>query len=278
MKITIKKIILTVGIVILILLGGVYIMKHQSSNPQEPESQQAYVIKKGIVYYRTIVGINDGAGGYSTKVDDYEMKGVDAKTFTAFDLFWAKDKKNIFYMEQMVLPEEGTAPVDTSSFTMIEDSGGVGKDTRGVYIASQNESGWTYRLIPEVDPATFTFVSGKPYAKDAKNVYYLDLPFEVRKIEGADASSFAVLGQCAAVEVYRAYYAWDANSVIAGDKIIEGADRNTFSIVASYDNGYDGMYFAGTYAVDKNRVYKNCGEITQGNPATCSAHNLKECE
>lgn len=275
MKIGSKKLVVLI-LALVVLLGGIYTIKH----PKTPliEAEQGYIVKGNKVYYRTTMDVSDGNDGYHTVVNDNEMKEADAKTFSLIDPNWAKDKGNLFYMGQTVRPLSSTSSIDFSSFTIIKDIQGLGKDNHVVYLAFPNGEGWFYKVIPEADPATFASVQGGPYAKDKKNVYYLDLPFEVRKIEGADGSTFAVLGQCAAVEVSRAYYAWDAKSVIGGDKIISGADRDTFKIAANFDNGPDGMYVAGTYAVDKNHVYKNCGEITKGNPATCSSNNLKACE
>jgi hypothetical protein len=276
--ITKKALSISIGILI-VLVGGAFALTRYYKAPLAPESPQSYVIKEGKVYYRTLMDVSDGAQGYQTIVNDSEVKGAEAKTFTALDSYWGKDKTNVFYSGQMVLPEEGTPHADISSFTMIESSGGIGKDNRAVYVVFPTESVWKYKLIQDADPATFALVQGGPYAKDKKYVYYLDLPFDVRKIEGADGSSFAVLGQCAAVEVSRAYYGVDAKSVIAGDKILAGADRNTFRIVANYDNGPEGMYVAGTYSVDKNHVYKNCGVIVPtGDPNMCSSGNLKACE
>ncbi len=273
-------IILSVSVGIFLICGALIYAHIRASSKISSESkdQQGYITKGNKVYYRTTMDISNGTDGYYTEVNDAEMKDADAKSFIMLDPYWAKDKTNLFYMGQTVMPEKDTRAADISSFSLIEGINGIGKDSHAVYIASPHEAGWTYKVIGDADPATFVFVQNGSYAKDKNNVYYLDLPFEVRKIEGALGSSFVVLDQCAAVEVSRAYYAWDSKSVIAGDKVLPAADRNTFKIVASFDNGPDGMYVAGTYAVDKNHVYKNCGEITKGNPATCSSNNLKACE
>ena len=264
-------------LVLAVLLGGIYICKHYYTSPKAPQDSQIYVVKGGKVYYRSGTVTQQGNEGFKA-VDDFEMKDADAKTFVTLDYSWAKDKNNLFYLGQLVLPKEGTQPADLSSFTFVDTSGRIGKDNRAVYTVLTYQEKWVYAAIPEADPATFAFVENGPYAKDKKNVYYLDLPFGVKKIEGVDGSTFTVLGECAVVEVSRAYYAWDARSVIAGDKILKGADRATFKIVAGFNSGPDGMYMAGTYSVDKNHVYKNCGETTKGNPTTCAPGDLKACE
>lgn len=269
-----------ISVAIFLICGaGIYTYTHRASTSSpEVKGQQGYIIKKDIVYYRTTMDISNGADRYYTEVNDAEIKDADARSLVILDPYWAKDKSNLFYTGQIVTPEKDTPVADLASFTLLEGLQGMGKDNHAVYVASPHEAGWTYKAIPEADPATFTLVENGSYAKDKNNAYYLDFPFEVKKIEGALGSSFVVLGQCAAVEVSRAYYAWDSKSVIAGDKVLFGADRDTFKIVASFDNGPDGMYVAGTYAVDKNHVYKNCGEITKGNPSMCSSNNLKACE
>ncbi|MBI3260130.1 MAG: DKNYY domain-containing protein [Ignavibacteriae bacterium] len=266
--------------VLLVCGAGVYTYTYLKKNSStQAKDEQGYVIKEGKVYYRTTMDVSDGADGYHTIVNDQELKGVNAKTFTMLDPYWAKDVANLYYMGQTVVAQKDTAPIDLSTFSLIQGVNGIGRDTHFVYLASPNQDGWVYKIVAKADPATFAFVEGGHYAKDKKNLYYLDLPFDIKKIEGADGPSFVVLGQCAAVEVSRAYYGWDAKSVIAGDKVLQGIDRDSFRIVASYDNGADGMYVAGSYAVDKNHVYKNCGEIVPtGNPKTCSSNNLKACE
>lgn len=274
-----KKTTLILIVALVVLLIGIYTYKHHHTSPKVPQDPQSYIVKGGKVYYRTVMQVNEGPD----VVSDYEMKGADAKTFTILDYSWAKDKDTVFYSGQPALPKN-TSPIDALSFTTIKDYPGLVKDKHAVYMISStytspNDGGWFYELIPDADPVTFEVLGRYPYAKDKKNVYYINLPNEIKKINGVDASTFAVLGECAVVEVSRAYYAWDAKSVIAGNAILKGVDRDTFKIVAGFNSGPDSMYMAGTYSVDKNHVYKNCGEvIPTGNPATCSPGNLKECE
>ncbi len=204
---------------------GIYVYMRTQTISSQPQDVQDYVLKGNKVYYRTIMQVGENG---SDQVYDSEMKDADTQTFIAIDPYWAKDNDSLFYMGQLVTPQEGSPSIDLPSFTLVQKSNGLGKDVRAVYVVSPNQSGWMYKAISEADPATFILVEGGPYAKDKNNVYYLDLPFEVRKIEGAEGSSFVVLGQCAAVEVSRAYYGWDNKSVVAGDKILPGVDRNTF--------------------------------------------------
>ena len=270
---------LTIIATCILLFFGIVLGAHVVSRyttPTQVEPEQGYIIKGNKVYYRTVMQVGENG---TDQIYDSEMKDAEAKAFVMLDVYWAKDEDTLFYMGQTVVPEINTTLIDLPSFGLIEKTSGLGKDKNAVYIVSPNQTGWSYKAIPEADPATFTMVEGFPYATDTKNAYYLDLPFEVKKIEGADGQTFAVLGQCAAVEVSRAYYAWDAKSIIAGDKLLAGADRNTFKIVAGFDSGPDGMYVAGTYSVDKNRVYKNCGEIVPtGNPDMCGPMDIKQCE
>lgn len=241
----------------------------------QPKDPQSYVIYNNKVFYRTVMQVNEGP----EVVDDFELKDADIKSFIKLDPYWAKDNDTVFYMGQNVYPKTGTPVADISSITLVEGSVGLFKDSQAVYFVSPYQDKWFYSLVADADPTSFTLLDRFPYAKDKNFVYYLSLPDEVKKIVDVDGPSFSVLGQCAAVEVSRAYYAWDAKSVIVGDKKLEAADRDTFKIVANFDNGPDGMYVAGAYAVDKNNVYKNCGDIVPGgNPKTCSANNLKECE
>lgn len=258
-----RKMFAITALVLCLVGGGAYALgRHQATSSQIPlsESQEGYFVEGDTVYYRDV---------------DAEVRGADAPTFVSLDEYWGKDKTNLFYLGKILNPTEGTPPADMASLTPLNLE--LARDSRAVYEISYNSTNdsYGYKVVPEADPVTFEVLEDA-YARDKAHAYYVGTD-GVRKIEGADGSTFTVLSRCAAAEKSVAYYAADAKSVIAGDTILPEIDRDTFYTVAEIINP-DGMFVLSTYSVDKNRVYKGCGEVTQGNPQTCSFSNLKECE
>lgn len=280
MKLPSKKVAVAGAVAAVLVLagGGICVLDLKRTAPQQAsesasDTEGGHLIKDGRVYYRTYEWSGD-----SLQPEDQEVKDADAHSFTSINSYWGRDKNNLFYFEEVVRPAEGTSQADLASFVFLDKSSSLGKDNRAVYIItpSPDKEKWVYKVIPGADASTFETIELGPYAKDKLHAYFIDYD-GVRKIEGVDGSTFTVLSECAAVEKSTGYYAADANSIIVGDQVMPEINRDTFRVEVTY-NTAEGMYAMSSYAVDKNRVYKGCGEVTQGNPQTCSFFNLKECE
>jgi hypothetical protein len=276
------------------------VWKLHSSAPNEAAATHTshYAVKNGTVYWEEYMQVYTGENTPSEwRLNEIEIPGADAATFktvplkkgvdleadadpqifVAEDNVWGKDKENIFNQGQIVVHLDGTTTpiIDTATF---ETVGNVFiRDKQGVYQV-QNHYYW---LIPGVDPKSFVFVN-RQYVKDTNAVYFLQYTgtkYEVLPIAGLDPSTFHVIGTCGGAESYRTYAATDTHTVLAGDTPIKGADAATFRIVSEYDKNPDGFPMTGSYAVDKNHVYKDCTQVVAGaDPAQCTAGNLKGCK
>ena len=89
------------------------------------------------------------------------------------------------------------------------------------------------------------------YAEDVSN----GNERKIIKIEGADSSSFRVLGQCMHTEVY----AIDKNYVYVGSERLGDVDVSSFEYLGLFAAGSD-MSSGGSIARDKNHIYFYCGK------------------
>ena len=244
-----------------------------------------YVVKNDKVYYDTVMQISRTST--QQKISELEVVGADAKTFIILADGWGKDINNVYYVGFTVKPESSSIPpINLPTFTATRSLyGPIGKDKNGVYtiafvysIDGSGNADWEYQLLEGADSSTFLVMDELPYAKDKTNVYYLARAYGVRKIAGADGTTFKILGVCASAGSESSYYATDAHSVIAYDHILLGSNLSTFKIVGTYGNVINLNSYSGTtttyYAVDKNHVYKNCGEIVPNvSPEQCNTDN-----
>lgn len=105
-----------------------------------------------------------------------------------------------------------------------------------------------------------TFVSlGRGYFKDKNRIYDGTQP-----IEGADPTSFAVLGDDPITFTTRSIYAKDAKRVYDGTRVIDGADPDTFEVIPGFNDWY---------AKDKNHVYIRGYVEKELDPSTFSVIN-----
>lgn len=276
------------------LVCGFAVWKLYSSSQDDAAAMHIahYAVKNGKVYWEEYLGVGENAW----RLNEIEIAGADSATFEIVPLqkgvdleadadptmfaaitnAWGKDKEHIFLEGQEVQRLGSTTPaIDTATFETLGDV--FVRDQQGVYEV-QN---YYYWLIPGVDAQSFIVIN-RQYAKDAHVVYFLHdtgTKYEVLPIAGLDPSTFHVIGVCGSAENYHTYAAADAHTVLAGDAPIEGADAATFRIVGEYDQNPGGFPMTGSYAVDKNHVYKDCTQIIAGaDPAECTKDNLKGCE
>lgn len=288
-----KNKLILIGIVFLAVLICAFALwkSHPSSQDDAAAMHIAhYAIKNGKVYWEEYMQVGEG----EWRLNEIEIPDADAATFKTVPLEkgtnleadadtttfvaitneFGKDKAHIFWQGQELVAASSTSALDTATFKTL---GIFVTDKKGVYELED----YYYWLIPGVDPQSFVFIN-RQYAKDAHAVYFLQdtgTKYEVLPIAGLNPSTFHVIGACAGAENYRTYAAADAHAVFAGDAPIKGADTATFRIVSEYDSNPDGFPMTGSYAVDKNHVYKDCDEIVQGvDPVQCTASNLKGCE
>jgi hypothetical protein len=201
----------------------------------------------------------------------------------------AKDANHLYY-ENEALALVGPAASKIDLLTLSKVAPGVFKDKNAVYIIN----GSVVTEVQSADPPTFvaladpTYGSASTYAKDKNAVYFLEGGYNpdltATVIPGIDQNTFKVIGVCASpAEPSGAYgneyNAIDATHVLAGKDIVPMADPSTFKIIGLFDKNPGGMSSTDSYAVDKNRVYKDCGIVVPGvSPAQCTASNLKGCE
>ena len=233
-----KKIIFLTCFVFLFLFTCFVKAESSEYNPKT----NLYYIKGGEAYYR-----------------DYKLENADPETFESLDIYWAKDKNQV-YNKWNIAPG-----VDAETFEAINYE--YGKDKNNAYWSSEffNET----HVIKNFDPKTFEPIYGH-YAKDENRVYYVTTETkDNQEIKGADFDSFSVL----------AYeYSKDGNYVYYKNGIVVGADSETFKIIKgrAVDYGLDknNVYCAGVLlknsdsntfevidsysAKDKNNVYSGC--------------------
>lgn len=145
---------------------------------------EGYSIEDNTVSYVTY-GADDGPGG--TGQAFYRKSPIslaDPSTFSMFggsldqvwyDCQWGKDAKNVFWQGEVITPDDSNHTIDFSTIEYVPGSEGVTqaflKDKSGVYDVYSVTNGWHYKLLPNVDPTTFTIASDL-CAKD-KNEYHL---------------------------------------------------------------------------------------------------------
>ncbi len=157
----------------------------------------------------------------------FQIKGVDAETFTPLDAecpFYSKDKEHVFYKSHVL---EGAH--SSSSACLLGGWGDYIKDAQGVYFRE--------KLIALADVASFghfaTHETGVPhghYMKDNHRVYYQD-----KEIPSADLATFE-LGYSREQRFGYAnphQYALDGQSVYYLGKKITHADPKTFRFLST---------------------------------------------
>lgn len=123
----------------------------------------------------------------------------------------------------------------------------------------------------DLDPKKIVVVN-KDALKDDEKVYFFSINYngdpEIISVPNVDASSFSFLGQCSHVFYTELNYYKDRNYVYVNDKVIEGADPNSFKFLGEYGRwGYGDGSSSGGYAMDGKSVYFDCDKkITGADP------------
>lgn len=257
-----------------------------------------YFLSGGKIYYYTVS--TSGPTPADWKANPTEVVGADPVTFSIlkdphYTNRWesggyeAKDANHLYSQsEALSLVGPDASKIDLQTLSKVAP--GVLKDKNAVYTIN----GSTVTEVQSADPATFvaladpTYGSASTYAKDKNAVYFLEGGYNpdlsATAIPGIDPNTFKVIGICASPAGPSGpyggkYNAIDATHVFAGKDIVSRANPSTFKIIGLVDKNPDGMSSTGSYAVDKNHVYKDCGIIVPNvSPAQCTADNLKGCE
>lgn len=207
-------------------------------------------------------------------MNDEIVEGADPESFEHFGGMYAKDAEHVFI---------GTALVEGVDADHFEYLGGVyGRDDKNIYVSTSHQS---FEVLFGADLETFEVISDDDlrvdsYAKDQNHVYQNEIIFE-----GADPASFR------ATDLWDAYiddkhfyyhgfiYPWiDVNSfaVLTDERgrtsqyvkddnavyfdsyssLVELPDADLESFEAVFMS-FDSEYGFGSYAQDKNHVYKN---------------------
>jgi hypothetical protein len=189
-----------------------------------------YVIKNGKVYY-------DDQDHCDMECNS-PIVGVDVKTFFAINPGYAKDKNFVYLLGEQI------KNVDLNTFKMLteEECSSPTKQyfddfhPRLCYFVDKNVAFLNKEKIIGSNSDTFSVSEiSNVYATDKNNAY-----FNGKKINNVDIKTFSVVSP---------WYAKDVNHVYSGSSVIDNADIQSFQAVAT------SSYYS--YAVDKNRVYRN---------------------
>lgn len=101
-----------------------------------------------------------------------------------------------------------------------------------------------------------------PFIKKDANVFYEgQYPNQnLVPLIGADTATFGFIGSCASVEMSRAFYGKDKNSVYVNDKKIDSVDVNSFKYLGSFAGGDGIIPHSISISQDKNHIYYACGK------------------
>jgi hypothetical protein len=174
-----------------------------------PGSWKGYRVEKGEVVIYT------GFPASRTVIDE-----ADAKSFTAINNEFGKDKNHAFYLTS-IIPEADPA-------TFIYLSGAYSKDKTHGYSGDQliSGDGANFKIVPDPgETAPEITMQGSPYAHDGERVFK-----DVFVLEGADPATFTFVpmfnGQYLTRDRYHVYFQ---------DKPIDGADGGTFRKVSDFN-------------------------------------------
>lgn len=250
-----KTIILLLFVIIILALGGYFLMKKMSIKPA-PINKETPQIKNDFKYYKIVNNI--------AYYKDKEIQGADILTFQELEDEWAKDKNSVY------LEGQKQSYLDPETIKIFPT----------VYVADKTNV-WVYGtryhmkvIKTDADPATFSTI-GRGYGKDKNNIYYFE-----QKIINADTQSFSLLFKTkylSSGEFVSNWYAKDKNNAYYRSSLIPGADVKSFvSLGNSYAKDNYRVYYGETilenadtntfilaeeYAKDKNHVFYGGEEL-----------------
>ena len=203
-----------------------------------------YEVDGDTVYWHT----TNSGNFYDKRV----VEGADAKTFKAFEEFYryGKDKNNAYFDGVAI-----DAEVDTQSFKPIAE----------YYAVDKNHAYISRDLIKTSDGQSFEIIKGN-WSKDKNEIFYRTSPIGVCHmgsfvITEIDYDWIAFDKECAyyqgkkipfkdrdSLVLYKGGFSKDEFGVYYADKVVEGADPETFKMIGT-----------SVIAQDKNGCYETPG-------------------
>jgi len=210
---------------------------------------------------------------------DHPISGVDLATFRALNLNYAADKNHIYhyYHTRNHIVQEA----DISTFTVFTRDNEYAKDKRyvfyegspvpnadvnsfkvlGRFYGMDKKSVFCMHEKTDFDRKTFTSIGSGTYVTDKNGVYFIN-SYDGKKstalIKGADKDTFLEI-----LIHQEIRYARDRNHVYADEKIIPGADPETFEVFKTHI----------FYAKDKNHVYNGGKILKKADPSSFNPDN-----
>lgn len=183
-----------------------------------------------------------------------KLEGADIQTFRKLNEYYDIDKNNIYYNLNSNLDIKRIKNTD-GNFKIIEEK--LIKNKDGVYYLGEK--------IKEIDPNSFKIIrknnfkkDNSYYAKDSKNVYYIQLDPSyildtdntlkdnalknvVKVLKGANPNTFEVINDYYSKDDKNIFYiSW----IVEKEPLIKGADIKTFEVLNNdFSKDKDNVYF-----------------------------------
>ncbi|MDD2747184.1 MAG: DKNYY domain-containing protein [Acidithiobacillus ferrooxidans] len=133
---------------------------------------------------------------------------------------FSKDQKHVYFLNRLI---QGANP---STFIHVSDC--FSKDNKSVFFQEH--------ILPEADAQQWQLITGTEYSNTNEHAYYCE-----KILPDVHLPSF---------EVLNSIYAKDANFVYCWGKIIQGADSESFCLISSLTDDYNG-----SNGIDKFSMY-----------------------
>jgi hypothetical protein len=216
----------------------------------------------------------------------YEIKWVDIETFEQYPGCWGKDKKHC-YSGSSVLRGADVRSFKVLNFTYAKDTNhvwalggkieGVDANTFEVCDDGRKNNGKIYEKTPEMaEGIIYDSIVPYGYGKDKSNVYYYGFEGKPKLLKNASSETFVSLNDgCFGYDLKnvfyktyklnkadpktwkkfkdRYYYSRDKNIIYYLNRIIKGADAETFEVAEKTIE----LFEPPQLARDKNNYYRN---------------------
>lgn len=281
-----NKTVVAVILVLLIVIGFVFWYLNQpKQTPLESNTQNVASSSPDFARRMAINELPD-IGNFSNykKDDNYVyygtdiVSGADSKTFSIINNEFAKDKNHVY--------SKGKVLEDSDSSTFVIDP--IPHDKFNVYLlltCVDNQWAQCYRIVNGADPATFKVI-GYGFGKDKSHIFYYTetvpeadtTTFTIHEggkygyTYGYDKNYIFVAGydrvgvikeKCDNLDRIGGYYLKCDNKVYYVDKLLSGADANTFvpvGVTADYAKDSKTVYFDGEIVAGADAATFNIGD------------------
>lgn len=253
------------------------------ANMNNTENMQGYKLAQEFIEYDKATHYwTDGSKVYFRH---YEIKGADIESFEWFSGCWAKDKKHC-YSTSVRLPKTDPTTFDVMNYTFAKDKSNVwtmggripeaDSETFEVCDSGMYSLGKHFSRLSETQVIWYESFVPYGFGKDKNHVYYYDYQGKPKVITKAIPSSFHSMDDgefaydeksvfCGRSVIPKAnpatwkkmqdnfYYSKDGNRIYYLNRLINGADADTFEVIvtpALIGHPYQ-------YAKDKNVGYSN---------------------